>query len=273
MGCYPFYCSPEKEGKHLKKDRKEAVQFLYLKYFGRRLRLSKQALFQTLPRKTTFSYNFKSVANSILPGHFILPKSAFCPSLIPETPLKCVAQKLFLYQVEAELYDAHPNKWCFQVNKTAEKSSREAEERTCHLRARRKKYGNLQRGSVPALGARGTGLGGFPAPRSLFIPAPHPPALRALRADTGPRQVLTQGDDFSAIQPLAQVTARLSGVSSSRTARRTQCQLQGRRCHPRSAESARPQRCPLSARRWQGWQDGRWSGVHGGSPGAGCCES
>lgn len=115
------------------------MQFLYLKYFGRRLRLSKQALFQTLPRKTTFSYNFKSVVSSILPGHFILPKSAFFPSLIPKTPLKCVAQTIFLHQVEAELYDEHPNKWCFQVNKTAEKSSREAEEQTCHLRARRKK--------------------------------------------------------------------------------------------------------------------------------------
>lgn len=96
MGCYPFYCSPEKEGKHLKKDRKEAVQFLYLKYFGRRLRLSKQALFQTLPRKTTFSYNFKSVVSSILPGHFILPKSAFFPSLIPKTQKRfsCTRWKL-----------------------------------------------------------------------------------------------------------------------------------------------------------------------------------
>lgn len=146
-----------------------------------------------------------------------------------------------MHQVEAGLCDAHPNKWCFQVNKTAEKSSQEAEERTCHLRAQRKKYGNLQRGSVPAPGARGTGLGGFPAPAaSLFLRHIHLPSQ-----PRGLTPLLRQGDDFSAVQPLAQVTARFSGESISRTARRTPCQPQGRdTARPRCRERAALALCP-----------------------------
>lgn len=142
-----------------------------------------------MPRKTTFSYNFKSVVSSIHPGHFIPPKSAFCPSLVPKAPLKCVAQAMRSPQEAAEIYDAHPNKWRFQVNKTAEKSSQYAEEWTCHLRAQRKKKNReiCNMGVCKRWGARGTGLGGFPAPRSLLISAPYPPALAAPRADTKPR--------------------------------------------------------------------------------------
>lgn len=166
------------------------MQFLYLKYFGRRLRLSKQALFQTLPRKTTFSYNFISVASSILPGHFILPKSAFCPSLIPKnSPQTRSPNDSLAPGGEAELYDAHPNKWRFQVNKAAEKSSREAEERTCHLRARRKtkkKKEICNVGACQRWGREGWAWEDFQLHCSLVIPAPHPPALPALRADTGP---------------------------------------------------------------------------------------
>lgn len=74
-----------------------------------------------MPGKTTFSYNFKSAVSSIHPGHFIPPQSAFCPLLVPKTPLKCIAQMMHSHQEEAEIYDAHPNKRHFQVNKTAEK--------------------------------------------------------------------------------------------------------------------------------------------------------
>lgn len=73
-----------------------------------------------MPKKTTFSYNFKPAVSYIHPSHSIPPKSAFCPSLVPKTPLECAAQVMHLHREEAEIYDAHPNKRCLQVNKTAE---------------------------------------------------------------------------------------------------------------------------------------------------------
>lgn len=76
-----------------------------------------------MSRKTAFSYHFKFAVSSIHPGHFILPKSAFCPLLVPKTPPKCIAQMMYSHQEEAEIYNARPNKQRFQVNKTAEKSS------------------------------------------------------------------------------------------------------------------------------------------------------
>lgn len=77
--------------------------------------------------------------------------------------------------------------------------------------------------------------------------------------------------------PLAQVTAGFSSLSITRIATRKHCQPQGKKTppqhHPHSAMGTRPQCCPLSASHRLGWRGGTWCGAHGGSPGAGCCES
>lgn len=87
-----------------------------------------------------------------------------------------------------------------------------------------------------------------------------------------------QGDDFGVVQPLAHVTARFPSLSITRIATRKPCQPQaGRKTppwhSPRGATGTRPRCCPLSASRRPGWQGGTRRGAHGGSPGAGCCES
>lgn len=87
-----------------------------------------------------------------------------------------------------------------------------------------------------------------------------------------------QGDDFGVMQPLAHVTARFPSLSITRIATRKPCQPQvGRKTppwhSPRGATGTRPRCCPLSASRRPGWQGGTRRGAHGGSPGAGRCES
>lgn len=194
--------------------------------------------------------------SSLHPGHFISP-----PSLIPDTPLQSSSKQCSHTRRELRFTD--------HIQISISRSIRQQREMDLPVED------TMEICSVEGCqhwAQEGWGWEDFQLHTDSC--APHPPALRA---DTRLQRMLPQEDDFCVSQPLAQETAGSPSLSMSRVATRKHSKAQGRKMSPwhcpHGGMSTQPQCCPLSASCQLGWQGGTQRGAHGGSPGAGCCES